>query len=518
MADWPPEGPRRSRPESALSLGLSRPPKPAPAAPFLLQGCAVLEKILGTYVPDLGGALWLGLLVAFLLYGDFRRVLAPRNLALLGLLAMAPFLNDIGRWGYLAHPTVARYWWTAIFLIVIGHTAWALALTQRPERTGWTPNVPRSGLIMLTGLLVGMNVLMTLGKRADDAGQYTNLGAQRWLETGILPYGDTLLIGPKSPAFGAASTYGPILYLAHLPTVLLLGGRQNPPQAIPEVKAGYKRPNGTGAQVVALLFHLAGLAALFAAARRIAGVEAGLGAVALYASMPYLAGLAADHGAISGVQFISHIAPSALMLMAIAAIEAPFLSGALFALSAGALFYPVFIFPAWFAWRFWRHQQPWRFAAGTVVAGAAILALVVAYTPADGAIGSVGKFVHAIVEHQEGTGANQYGGSDFGFWGTHRGLASFWHAPLVGASPFTSPIFLGFIGLCLGACFMVRRGGVATLAAVTAALAAGVQLWKTHGGGTYIEWYLPFLILALVAGNRAGRPNEAPAVPAPSGG
>ena len=302
-----------------------------------------------------------------------------------------------------------------------------------------------------------------------------------------------------------------------MPTVLLLDGRhRNPPDAVPKDRATYQRPHEAGTQIVALLFHLAGLLALFLVARRMAGVDAALGAVSLYASMPYLAGLGATHGTIAGVQFISHIAPSAMMLAALAAVEWPFVSGALFAIAAGVLFYPVFIFPAWFAWRFWRQQRPWRFAAGTAVAGAAILALVVAFTPADSVAGSVGKFVHAIVEHQEGTGLHQYGGSDFGFWGTHRGLASFWHAPLVGESPFTSPIFVVFMGLCLGACFAVRRGGLATLAAATAALAAGVQLWKTHGGGTYIEWYLPFLILALVAGQRPSGTAPVPAT-TPSG-
>ncbi len=32
-----------------------------------------------------------------------------------------------------------------------------------------------------------------------------------------------------------------------------------------------------------------------------------------------------------------------------------------------------------------------------------------------------------------------------------------------------------------------------------ALLAAAFQLWKTHAGGTYVEWYLPFLLLALAA-------------------
>ena len=86
----------------------------------------MLPSLFGTYVPDAGGAPWLGGLLAFLLFGDFNRKLAPRNLALLGLLATAPFQNDIGRWNYNSHPTVAKYWWTAIFLIVIGHMVWGL--------------------------------------------------------------------------------------------------------------------------------------------------------------------------------------------------------------------------------------------------------------------------------------------------------------------------------------------------------------------------------------------------------
>ena len=30
-----------------------------------------------------------------------------------------------------------------------------------------------------------------------------------------------------------------------------------------------------------------------------------------------------------------------------------------------------------------------------------------------------------------------------------------------------------------------------------ATLAAGVQLWKTHASGTYVTWYLPFLLIGL---------------------
>ena len=464
----------------------------------------MLEKLLETYTPDLGGALWLGLLVAFLLFGDFRRLLAGRNLALLGLLASAPLLNDIGRWPVEQHPTVAPLWWTGIFLITLGHTIWGIVLARGEQRAPWVPNVPRSGLQVLVALLLVMNTMETLGRRPEDAGLFVSLGAQRWLETGTIPYADPQLIGANSPAFGAASTYGPILYLSHFPTQMLSGGRQNPADAVVRDPA-YRKPSNVGTRIITLLFHFGGLIGLFLVVRQLAGEQAALGAVALYASMPYLAGLDAGNGSIAGVRFISHIAPAALLLLALAASARPFLSGLLFASAAGALFYPVFMFPAWVAWRLHRKAQPLRFVAGVATGAVVLTLIIVTSSPGYSPIGAVKQFLAAVIEHQEGVGPRQYGASTFGFWGTHPGLASFWHHPLVGSSPFLHPMFLVFMLLCIGACFWVRRGGLTSLAAATALVGAGVQLWKTHGGGTYIEWYLPFLILALVAGSESFR-------------
>lgn len=477
------------------------------AAQPVHDGPDMLESLLGNYVPDLGGALWLGLLVIYLVIGDFRRLSGARNLAILGLLATAPFLNDIGRWSYEAHPRIAPWWWTAIFLITAGHTIWGFALANR-DRAPWTPNLPRGALLTLAGLLLVMNLGIVLGRRAEDAGYYIALGAQRWVETGTIPYSDPQLVGPTTPGFGAASTYGPVLYLAHVPLQLALSGRPNPDTA--EVKSpSYLRPPGLGTQLVTFAFHLLGLWGLFAVVRSVAGLDAALGAVIVYMAMPYLAGFDAGHGSIAGLRFISHIAPSALMLAALATASRPFVSGLLFAGSVGALFYPIFMFPAWLAWRFWRRDRPVRFALGVAAGGIAILALVIAFSPGSPGEG-VRAFLHAVVEHQEGEGPKQYGTSTFGFWGTHPWLASFWHTPLVGTSHFTNPAFLGFVLIAGMACWWARGRGIAALAGITAALGAGIQLWKTHGGGTYIEWYLPFLILALVGGNAALRasPNQ----------
>ena len=61
-----------------------------------------------------------------------------------------------------------------------------------------------------------MNVVTGLASPPDDAGFYTNLGAQRLRERGKFPYGDPLLTN------SAGAGYGPLLYLAHLPFQFLL--------------------------------------------------------------------------------------------------------------------------------------------------------------------------------------------------------------------------------------------------------------------------------------------------------
>jgi len=112
-------------------------------------------------------------------------------------------------------------------------------------------------------------------------------------------------------------------------------------------------------------------------------------------------------------------------------------------------------------------------------------------------------FLQSTFGHQEGTQLGAYGSSPFGFWGTHPALAAFWQRPLVGASFATHPIFLLYALFVLGSFFLARGRTRGQLAGLTAALALGTQLWKTHGGGTYVGWYYPLLLVAVFAGTVA---------------
>jgi len=132
-----------------------------------------------------------------------------------------------------------------------------------------------------------------------------------------------------------------------------------------------------------------------------------------------------------------------------------------------------------------------------VGAGLLIGAMVAVFTPVPEGSNIVSVFLESTLEHQEGVGPLEYGASQFGFWGTHPRLAAFWQAPMVGSSSLFKPTFLLYALACLAAFFLARGRTLAQLAGITAALTAGVQLWKTHAAGSYVEWYLPFLLIAL---------------------
>lgn len=196
------------------------------------------------------------------------------------------------------------------------------------------------------------------------------------------------------------------------------------------------------------------------------------------------------------------------MLLALAAAGHAALSGAIFAAAAGVLFFPAFLFPAWLGWRARLQDRSWlRFGVGYAVAAAAMVVLVLVFTPPLDGKGPIRLFLESTLEHQEGMAAREYGASLYSFWGTHPGAAAVWQAPLFGNTSLFKPTFLLFAAAALASAAWVRGRSVAQLAAITAALGAGVQLWKTHATGSYVEWYMPFLLLALVAGNQSVEPD-----------
>lgn len=449
-----------------------------------------------------GGALLVGFLVTFLVAGNTKRLWCRRNLSVVGLLALSPLFLGIVQWGRRMDGDqgfrLAGWIFTGVYAVLGLVVLWSLVVAFRRRGSEWEPNVGRRGLLALLLVLVAFDAAAALGRNPDDCGYYTNLGARRWVETGTLPYGDAKLRGPEAPGFGAAATYGPLLYAANLPAQLALGVEANPADADP-MDPAYVEPPVLTSQLTCLGFQLLALLALVLVGKRLASTETGLALAVLYAGSPYVLGLGGDELVIGGMAFVSHIAPAAVVLLALLAAERPTLAGILLALAAGVLFYPAFFFPLWLGWYLWNRKGALRFGLGFALTGAALVALVWFGTHAADGENPLRLFLQSTLEHQEGVGAKEYGGSRFSFWGTHPEWAAYWQEPVWGETSLLKRTFLGFAGLCALSFFLARGRDVARLAALTAMLGAAVQLWKTHATGSYVEWWYPLLLVGLFA-------------------
>ena len=466
-----------------------------------------LRHLIEATILNQGGALILGTIVTLLVLGDLTRLRSRRNLRVVLLLLSAVFLIDIVKWEFRSDEDWAAtgllfaFRGLQITLIITTVAAIVLALRRREAAPS---NLPTATLRVLAIILVATNIAITLGRDPDDCGIYSNLGAQRWQETDQLPYNDSALKGPNSPGHGAAATYGPLLYLAHIPLQLALGTNNNPESTPVKNTDLYQDPPAIATQLTALLFHFVGLAALYLIGRRCSGTATRWALVVAYAGCPYILGLGGEAKWLGGadafacgLSYISHIAPISLVLMALAFTPRPAVAGGLLAGAAGVLYFPAFLFPAFLGW-FWKRGEALRFLAGFMLIAVLTTAVVLNWTAGDSIPDRIAAFTESTFDHQEGSASDQYGRSQYSFWGQHDDLASSWKRPLLGDSSFSSPVFIGLTGLALLTLLLARGRSLGQLCFLLAAVAAAVQLWKTHAAGTYVEWYYPLLLIGFL--------------------
>lgn len=464
------------------------------------------SRLLLELVPSQSGVLWIALLVALTVAFDFQRPCSGRNLELAALLLVGFLLFNVMRFFDLFHDPVyfrlMDWVFSAVVAVSVFLAARAVWRFRFPAATPWVPNLPTRALTLLTLLLLGLNICVGLVREPDDAGFYTNLGAQRLRERAMFPYGDRLLSG------SAGAGYGPVLFLAHLPFQLLIDPQPVNPDAgdKPDLEHGppYYLPPVLATQLTVVAFHLLGVAALILAARGMAGAPVAWGIGALYCGSAYVIGIGGGHETIGGMTFISHIAPPALALAAFAALSRPLLSGALLALSVATTFYALFLIPAWLGYYWPRRHAAWQFLGGIALAAVIVGVPVLARSEPLPGRTVIGTVIQETVGHHQG--ADAYGQSPFGFWGQRGGLRAWLRTSLVGNQVTTSPMFLIGLTLALLAFFPARGASVSQLALLSGALAIVAQLWKIHGTAVYVNWYYPFLLLGFFGA--AARPRQ----------
>ncbi len=441
------------------------------------------SDVLRSLLPRFGGmnVVWLSFVLVSMLTARFSKRLSRRNLDILLLYALAPFLLII--W---THTKIA---YTGLFIVTVLLMARCLWAGGERDMSRPHSNVRVSGMLwFLLAFALVLHVVTLYGRHIGDVGLWSAIGGQYLLRTGRLPYGTE---------FGPNCVYGPLMYVVFAPAGLAASFiREIGPEGTLALARFDNWHAMRGVQTTALVLDLLTLLALYRLARRHADRDGALVVVFVYAISPYLIGMVSE----LGLERASHIAAAPLILGALLCFGRPALAGVLLGIGAGMLYYPAFLAPLWagYLWRQQGRRSGLLFLAGFVAVGVVCLAMVMTMVePVDKAESSVGAFFDdtiAQVQFKPG-----YGNSPLSFWGQYPRLAS-WGKPTAGVL---------YCLFCLSLGVLPRWIDFERLVALSAAVLVGTQLIASFSGGTYIGFYLAPLILTLF--------GDRPPAPAPAG-
>jgi hypothetical protein len=393
------------------------------------------------------GIFFLGLL-------DWRR---PFRLAHLDLLVIVAgfglshyFFNkgDIGLSVPLAYPPL-------IYLL-----ARALWLGfRRVQGSGLRPSMPIAVIAVMTVVLVaGRITLNVVDSNVIDVGYSGVIGADRIADRE--PIYDNF---PSDDQSG--DTYGPVAYYAYVPFE----------QALPWSGTWDDLP---AAHAASIFFDLATMVVLFLIGRRLRrgrlGTELGIMLCFAWAACPYTA------------YALESNTNDALVSLGVAAallcLTSPVARGVTLGLSSMTKFAPLALGPLFATYGATAGRSFRRYAKVIIpfTIAFAITILVVCFQALEDP--GLSTFWHRTIAEQGGRD------SPFSVWGQDHSLG--WLQAVVKA---------GVVGLALLVAFRPRRRDHVTVAALGAAVMIGMQLTVDHWFYLYIPWFLPFLLITLMA-------------------
>jgi hypothetical protein len=421
-----------------------------------------MDQFLKGYDLNLTTWVYLSSLLTIAIYFKFNRLWSMRNLDILALVAMAPgvVLVKIGEDNRDDRLLYAGYIW----LLACG--AWFLVRllldSRMVRRPLLEPNLSLGGLTFIgVALLIFLMVnVVTKSPKEEDLEGLKMLDAMLHREQA--PAGDQNLI-QQGPGF-------PPLFL--IPSITTKWISKVHP-AVPKNGGAYMVQAAT-ARTMAILSHIAVVAGIvLIGVWHFDNIRTGIAAATLYLLLPYTAGYTG---------YVYHVVPAALLVWAIAAYRLPIVSGMLLGLATGAIYYPLFLLPLWVG--FYWQRGLLRFTIGYVSMLAMLVGLL-ALTSTD--------FDHFLAQVKMMAGwTNLAAPGVKGFWVFH-----------LSSRPYRLPVLALYVGMC--AFFALWPKNLGSLLSCSAAVMLGTQFWNANGGGIYVAWYLPLLLLTIFRPNLEDR-------------
>ncbi|MEO1615211.1 MAG: hypothetical protein AAFV88_05140 [Planctomycetota bacterium] len=226
------------------------------------------------------------------------------------------------------------------------------------------------------------------------------------------------------------------------------------------------------AKVLAISAHLAIIAGVVLIGNRHFGnLRSGVGCALLYLLVPYTAQMTGR---------VDHALPAALLLWAVLCYRRPSIAGVFIGLAAGLVYYPLFLLPLWCSFYWQRGVR--RFALSVVVTLALLVVLL-----------SLGG-TESLFEHFRRM---------FGLFLPTEEPRGIW---VVGWDPqWRLPVIVAFGILSFLFAAWPSPKNLGTLISCSATVMVAVQFWHGYGGGLYVAWFLPLLLLTIFRPNLEDR-------------
>ncbi len=227
------------------------------------------------------------------------------------------------------------------------------------------------------------------------------------------------------------------------------------------------------AQVLAIAAHLGILTGIIGIGyRHFNNPRAGVGCAMLYLLLPYTAQMTGR---------VDHALPAALLVWAVLSYRRPYIAGFFLGAAAGLVYYPLFLLPLWLS--FYWQRGVGRFAGGALSA----LVLMIGFLYFDNSE----PFLDHLIKM-------------FGFMMPEmQHLKGIWGLGWVPV--YRLPILVAFLILSGFLAVWPAQKNLGTLIGCSAAMMVGAQFWHAYGGGLYIAWFLPLLLLTIFRPNLEDR-------------
>jgi len=440
-----------------------------------------MDKVLYDYALNATTWVYLSSLLSIALFFKFSRFWSIRNLDLVGLIAFAPGLLLIAKSqdpsvadgaalnAESLSPALEHYGYTWLFVVGGLYFLRILIDSFMVRRPLLEANLSPGGMAFLAvALLVFLMVnVVAYHPRESDLAAAGEVDRVLSGDTDHDPASDKADLNVRNrPGFFL------MMWLPSISTAAIMDANAPDPAAVTR-----QAKQIAAARTTAILSHLAVVIGLvFIGMRHFDNVRTGVSAATLYLLLPYTAQMTGH---------VDHALPAALLVWAILAYHDPLLAGILIGLASGVIYYPLFLLPLWCG--FYWQKGLLRFLAGVVVVWVVLIGISAFLLDDAAAFWQSLKAMFGWTNLVESK-------TDTGFWAFTRSSA-----------PFRIPVMVAFFVLSAAFAIWPTQKNLGTLISCSAAIMLGTQFWHLNGGGAYMAWYLPLLLLTIYRPNLEDR-------------